>query len=44
MKTITTGYKWELAAEPVVFVGPLDDDISDRLVNLGGTMAAQILG
>ena len=44
MKTITTGYKWELAAEPVVFVGSLDDDISDRLVNLGGTMAAQILG
>ncbi|OHR32447.1 flavodoxin [Corynebacterium sp. HMSC074C04] len=44
MKTITTGYKWELAAEPVVFVGSLDDEISDRLVNLGGTMAAQILG
>lgn len=44
MKTITTGYKWELAAEPVVFVGSLDDNISDRLVNLGGTMAAQILG
>lgn len=44
MKTITTGYKWELAAEPVVFVGSLDDDIPDRLVNLGGTMAAQILG
>lgn len=44
MKAITTGYKWELAAEPVVFVGSLDDDISDRLVNLGGTMAAQILG
>lgn len=43
MKTITTGYKWELVAEPVVFVGSLDDDISDRLVNLGGTMAAQIL-
>ena len=44
MKTITTGYKWELAAEPVVFVGSLDDDISDRLVHLGGTMAAQIWG
>lgn len=44
MKTITTGYKWELTAEPVVFVGSLDDDIPDRLVNLGGTMAAQILG
>lgn len=44
MKAITTGYKWELAAEPVVFVGSLDDDIPDLLVNLGGTMAAQILG
>nr|WP_120492717.1 flavodoxin [Corynebacterium lactis] len=44
MKSITTGYGWELAAEPVVFVGPLDDALSSDLVNLGGTMAAGIMG
>lgn len=44
MRAITTGYKWRLAAEPVVFVGALDDGLRDQLVNLGGSMAAQLLG
>ena len=43
MKSITTGYGWELAAEPVVFVGSLDDALSSDLVNLGGTMAAGLM-
>lgn len=43
MKSITTGYGWELAAEPVVFVGSLDDALSHDLVNLGGMMAAGLM-
>lgn len=43
MKSITTGYDWKLAAEPVVFVGSLDDGLREQLTNLGGTMAAQLL-
>lgn len=43
LRSITTGYDWKLAAEPVVFVGPLDDDRLAELTNLGGTMAAQLL-
>ncbi|MEJ6018715.1 flavodoxin family protein [Corynebacterium sp. H113] len=43
MQSITTGYSWELAAEPVVFVGELDDDRRQQLTNLGGTLAAQLL-
>lgn len=43
MKSITTGYGWELAAEPVVFVGELSEKRREALVNLGGTLAAGIM-
>ena len=43
LRSITTGYDWKLAAEPVVFVGSLDDGLREQLTNLGGTMAAQLL-
>ena len=44
MKAITTGYGWELAAEPVVFVGELSQERREALVNLGGTLAAVLMG
>ncbi len=43
MNSITTGYGWELAAEPVVFVGELSDSRAAALTNLGGTLAATVM-
>lgn len=44
MRSLTTGFGWEVAAEPVEFVGDLDEERRDALVNLGGTMAATLMG
>lgn len=44
MRSITTGFGWEVAAEPVEFVGDLDEEREELLVNLGGSMAAMLMG
>lgn len=43
MESITNGFGWSLSAEPVCFTGAPTDDIKERLVELGGTMAAHSL-
>lgn len=44
LESITTGLSWKLAAEPVEVVGkPLADVDQERLVELGGTMAALLM-
>ncbi|MBV7294432.1 flavodoxin [Corynebacterium sp. TAE3-ERU12] len=42
MQAITTGFGWELSAEPVCFVGEPDEH-ADQLRELGATMAAHAL-
>lgn len=45
VESITTGLDWRLAAEPVELLGkPLDDADHERLVELGGTLAALLMG
>ncbi|WP_295627677.1 flavodoxin family protein [uncultured Corynebacterium sp.] len=44
MRSLTTGFEWEVAAEPVEFVGEVDDAAKERLLELGGTMAALLMG
>ena len=44
MRSITTGFGWEVAAEPVEFVGDVDEEREESLINLGGTMAALLMG
>lgn len=43
IRSLTTGFGWEIAAEPVEFVGEPDDATNERLLELGGTMAALLM-
>lgn len=43
IRSLTTGFGWEIAAEPVEFVGDPDDAMNERLLELGGTMAALLM-
>ena len=43
IRSLTTGFGWEIAAEPVEFVGAPDDAMNERLLELGGTMAALLM-
>ena len=38
IRSLTTGFGWEIAAEPVEFVGDPDDAMNERLLELGGTI------
>ena len=40
MTSITTGYGWTLAAEPLIFTGDVTDAHLEQATELGGTMAA----
>lgn len=44
MTSITTGYGWELVAEPLVFTGESDAAHLDRAHELGATIAATLMG
>lgn len=43
MESITNGFGWALSAEPVCFTGEPDEALNERLMELGGTMAAHAL-
>lgn len=43
IRSLTTGFGWEIAAEPVEFVGDPDDATNEKLLELGGTMAALLM-
>lgn len=43
MTSITTGYNWTLTAEPLVFVGDVDDSHLEAAQELGATMAASLM-
>lgn len=43
IRSLTTGFGWELAAAPVEFTGEVDDAVRERLLELGGTMAAMLM-
>ena len=44
LESITTGLSWKIAAEPVELIGkPIADSDHDRLVELGGTLAALLM-
>jgi hypothetical protein len=43
MKSITTGYGWSLAAEPVVFTGAVDEAHLAQAEALGATLAASLM-
>lgn len=43
MASITTGYGWTLAAEPVVFIGEVTQVHLDRSAELGAIMAATVM-
>ena len=43
IRSLTTGFGWEIAAEPVEFVGEPDDATNEKLLELGGTMAALLM-
>ena len=42
MRSITTGYKWKLAADPVIFTGEVTDEHLDAATALGATVAATL--
>lgn len=42
MKSITTGYGWSLAAEPLIFTGEVDEQQGARAAELGATLAATL--
>lgn len=45
VESLTTGLEWRLAAEPVELVGkPVTDEQREQLVELGGTLAAVLMG
>lgn len=44
MRSITTGYGWALAAEPLVFIGEVDEGRLERAAELGATVAATLMG
>ncbi|WP_449279064.1 flavodoxin family protein [Leucobacter sp. GX24907] len=44
MVSITTGYGWTLAAEPLVFTGDTDEEHLERAAELGATLAATVMG
>lgn len=43
MSSITTGYGWTLAAEPVVFTGEVTPEHLDRAAELGAIIAATVM-
>ena len=43
MSSITTGYGWSLAAEPLVFTGEVTPEHLDRAAELGATVTATVL-
>ena len=43
MTSITTGYGWQLAAEPLVFTGEPDAAHLERATELGATVAATLM-
>ncbi len=43
MTSITTGYGWTLAAEPLIFTGEVTDEHLEKATELGGTMAALLM-
>lgn len=43
MASITTGYGWTLAAEPLIFTGEVTDAHLDRAAELGAIMAATVM-
>lgn len=43
MKSITTGYGWRLATDPLVFTGEVTPQHTDRAFELGATVAATLL-
>lgn len=45
VESVTTGLSWKLVAEPVEMIGkPIQDSDRERLVELGGTLAALLMG
>ena len=44
VEKITTGLAWRPVADPVAVVGPVDDDVRARCIELGATVAATTLG
>lgn len=44
MTSITAGYDWTLAAEPLIFTGDVSESHLDRAVELGATLAATVMG
>ncbi len=43
MKSITTGYGWQLVAEPLVCTGEVDEQQVERAAELGATVAASLM-
>lgn len=43
MNSITTGYGWTLAAEPLVFTGEVTPEHLEHATELGGTIAATLM-
>lgn len=43
IRSLTTGFGWEVAAEPVEFVGEPDDVVKQKLLETGGTLAAMLM-
>lgn len=43
MTSITTGYGWRLAADPLIFTGDVLPEHSERAFELGATVAATLL-
>lgn len=43
MKSITTGYGWQLVAEPLVFTGEVDEQYTQLAAELGATVAASLM-
>lgn len=44
MQSITTGLGWTLVADPLIFTGEVTDERLDAATELGGTVAALLMG
>lgn len=44
MQSITTGLGWSLVADPLIFTGEVTDDRLEAATELGGTVAALLMG
>ena len=43
MRSITTGYKWKLVADPLIFTGDVTDEHLEAATELAATVAATLL-